>query len=623
MVRPGILRYALENAHAANGEPRPRRRSRNWGRIARFYGRIAANRIHFKPWAVGKLWSEATKQTAAADARAGLNVALLAFPQSIAYGLVAGVPPQAGLISSGIGAIVGPLFSGSRFIVLGPTNATAILVFSGFAAAGLAQHEFLVALPLFILLTGLLQVVGSLLRFSIVLQYVSRSVVTGYISAAAALIVANQLQHALGFRVPETSTFIAVITGTLGSLGRTQWPELMISLGTLAVYLGSHRWLPRAPQVAITIVIMALVALGFRSVGLPLAYLSGFSIESFSLMRITFDLELMARLLPPALALAFVAILEGASVAKALASRSGERVDVDRELYGMGMANIASSLCGGLDASGSLTRSSLSHHSGARTALATVFSGLFVLLLLATIGFMIGAIPRAALAVLVMCIAVSLFNRHHIRLATRTTRSDSLVFAITCGTALIATLDAAIYIGVLASAIFFMRKASTPELVEYSFNEQGHLAENYLPARRVPGIAILHAEGDLFFGSADLFSQQMREVTKDPSLQVIILRLKNARNLDATAAAGIEELQSFLHAGGRHLLISGADREVTRVLRKSGLLERLGEENFFREIPANPTLSTRHALKRAQALLGQQGEVRIFVDQSKQKADEL
>ncbi len=597
---------------------KPRRR--RCGLLLRYGLRRARNHVQIERWPGVRLFRETSRENKAADAKAGLNVALLAFPQSIAYSLIAGLPPQAGLFSSAIGAMVGPIFSGSRFIVQGASNASAILVYSGLIAAGLTEDRFLMALPVFVVLTGLFQVIGALVQFSQVLSYVSRTVITGYVTAAAALIFVHQFQNALGFKVGSASTFFAVLWGTVRHLGETRWPEALMSLGTLAFYLGCRRWYPRWPHVAVTMFVMSLVALGFRYIGWELAYLSGFSVHNLAILHLDFDFELIGRLTPPALAVAFMAILEGSSVGKALAARSGERLNINQELYGLGMANLGSALFGGMVSSGSLTRSVLSINSGARTGLATFYGGAFVLILLFSLGYFIGWVPKAALAVIVMCIAISLFDRRQIRLALGTTRSDGIVFAVTCVSALIMTLDMAIYLGALTSALLFIRKAATPELVEYGFNPQGQLAEVGGATRQAsPGISILHAEGDLFFGSADIFDQQMREVMRDPNLQVVILRLKNARNLDASAAAGIEELLDFLRSSGRHLLLSGADREVARVFRNSGLLAKLGPENFFREVPANPTMATRNALQRAQALIGRNAEVRIFVDQNRDK----
>lgn len=607
---------AAEAAPAGHSrdETWPRWLGRRWN-YAHYHVRAWARGVRVQPIPGWGAWRRASRADLRADARAGANVALLAFPQSIAYSLIAGVPAQFGLIGSALSAIVGPLFSGSRFIVAGPTNATAILLFSGLTAAGVAADDRVAALPLFVLLVGVFQLLGAVVRASSFLNYISRAVVSGYVTAAALLIIAHQIQNALGFQVSGASTFFAVLSGTLREIVATRWPELLLSLGTLAVHLAGARFLPRLPGVACTLVTMSVVALGFEWLGWKLAYLSGFSLTHMPVFNFAFSFELAGRLAPPALALAFVAILEGSSIGRTLAAQRGEPLDTNQELYGLGVANVANAFGGGMAASGSLTRSALSVGSGARTVCATLFGGLLVLALLFSVGFLIDRIPRAALAVVVICIGTSLIDARQIRVALRTTRSDATVFLVSLVAGLFFTLDAAIYLGAFISVVLYLQKAGTPELTEYAFNSAGQLAELPHPgARPQPGISILHAEGELFFGATELFMQQTREIIKDPSLRVVILRLKNARNLDATCALAIEELLGFLRGSGRHLIVSGADREVLRVFRNSGLLAKVGPENFFREVPGNPTVSTRHALLRARSLLGEtSAHVRIFV----------
>jgi sulfate permease, SulP family len=128
-------------------------------------------------------------------------------------------------------------------------------------------------------------------------------------------------------------------------------------------------------------------------------------------------------------------------------------------------------------------------------------------------------------------------------------------------------------------------------------------------------------EGDLFFGAAEILNEQVRRICEDPNLQVIVLRMKNAHHLDATCALAVEELLRFARDRGRHIIVSGAHREIYKVFRDSGLLPMLGRENFFMDVPSNPTLSTRNALRRAQKLLGsREANIRIFVDPAKKKA---
>jgi SulP family sulfate permease len=611
-----MIGRSLSSATVAAPAKLLRRGARQRWRYAYYHGRgfIRGVSVDFLPFSsVRKILR---RDNFAADTRAGLNVGMLAFPQSIAYSLIAGLPAQCGLISASVGAIVGGIFSKSRFIVNGPTNATAILILGGLATTGLSESGRVAALPVLVLLAGIFQILGSMLKIEQWLAYVSRTVVTGYITAAAALIVSNQLQNLLGVRVTDESTFFGTLLGTIKLLNQARWSEILMSVAALLISLGMKRLWPRLPNVAVTLVLCTVLAWVFRNLGWDLTYLAGFSIQNITTPSPRFDLDLVATLAQPALALAFVAILEGTSVGRTLAARSGERLHVAQEVYAMGVANTASALCGGMDASGSLTRSALASNSRARTAAATVLSGGVVLLLMLALSPLISLIPRAALAMLVVCIGISLFNRHHIVTALRTTRSDTIVFLVTVISALLFKLDTAIYLGAFVSLFLFLRKAGTPELAEYHFNQEGQLAEMTRgQTRATPSISILHAEGDLFFGSTELFIAQTREIINDPNLRIVILRLKNARHLDATVVLAIEELMDFLRAGQRHLLVSGADREIERVFRNSGLLERLGRENFFPELPSNPTIATRQALHRARQLLGQtSADIRIFVD---------
>jgi len=187
--------------------------------------------------------------------------------------------------------------------------------------------------------------------------------------------------------------------------------------------------------------------------------------------------------------------------------------------------------------------------------------------------------------------------------------------------ALLVPLDFAIFLGVGISIVLFLRKASVPQLAEYTFNESGELAELREGGYRQDShISIIHVEGELFFGAADLFRDQIRRLCSDTNLRVIILRLKNARHLDATSVMALAELIKYLRETDRHLIISGASLDVFRVLRNSGLLEILGKDNFFKAYTSNPNLSTRNALIRARQLIGQEhAEVRIFFDQSQEQ----
>lgn len=579
-----------------------------------------------------------------ADAKASFNVAALAIPQGIAFAAMADLPVVNGVICAAISAMVAPLFAGSRHTILGPTNATAFMLFSFFASSPALRSREAELLPLLILMVGIFCLIGSLLRVADLLQYISRSVLVGYIAGAAVLIIANQSRHVLGITLGggSSQTFLGELGELAKNLHATQWLPLSIAVFTLAFYVLLQRWKPRWPNFAIVLISSSALwgSLAFHQVG-PFGQLQRFStfglaelVPSLPRLNYTGVFDDISAMIGVAFALAFLASLENTVMAKTLASRTGEQAMVNQDMLAVGMANIASSLVGGMPASGSLTRSALNESSGARTRFSSFFSGVYTLIAMILIAIspswgipLIDFVPKAALAALIIGLGISLINPRNIRICLRSTPDDAAVLIATFAATLIAPLDTAIFLGVAISIVLFLRKASRPQLVEYNASDAGDLSEvSNKNTRNNPLISLVHVEGDLFFGATEIFRSQIQRITSDPLLKVIILRLKNARHLDATSVLALSELASFVRSQERYLLISGCTRSVYRVLKNSGVLAILqsdcdptkGESNVFPEMPSNPNLATRGALKRAQQLLGtNNAEVVIFVDQKK------
>mgnify|MGYP002397103540 CR=1 FL=1 len=283
------------------------------------------------------------------------------------------------------------------------------------------------------------------------------------------------------------------------------------------------------------------------------------------------------------------------------------------------MANVGCAFFSGMPASGSLTRSVLSWGSGGRTPLASLITGIICALGVVLVGHYIQYIPKATLAVMVISIGISLLNRHAIHICMRSTRSDASVFVLTLLAGLFFPLDTAIYFGVGLSIVLFLRKAATPELVEYGFSEEGELTEIEAGERRQKEISIVHVEGNLFFGAAELFRDQMRRICADDNLKIVVVKMRNAHHLDATAVMALEELLSYMRELDRILLLSECRIEHIRIFKSSGLLEQLGRENVFPDNAQNPTLATARALKRAMQIMGgDEAKIRIYVNPSKQ-----
>jgi len=549
------------------------------------------------------------------DLRAGINVALLAFPQGMAYAAIAGLPLRYGIFGSVVASFVGAFFAGSKYITLGPTNATSVMVLSGFTTLGIvSEAEAVSSISLLLLLVGLVLVLGSALRVASLIQYISRTVITGYISAAASLIVANQVRKTLGFEFTaqekeSSSTFFEVLTLTLRHLGDTQWPTLLLSALTGALFLCLSKYFRKLPNVAVTLVLASLIAALLNALlpGFSVALLPGLNTSEWGLTLPSLGQGKISTFLSPAIAIALLCALEGNSIGKSLAARDGARLNSNQEMFCAGIANLGCSLFAGMAASGSLTRSQLNVSSGSATPLSNLYSGFILLAGAFLLADLIQFVPTASLAVVVIAIGVSLVNKHQIRLVTRTTRSDLITFYVTFISGLVLALDFAIYIGACTSIALFLKKVAAPEIVEYAFDESGQLGQlSDTEQRSDPEVSIVHVEGELFFGAAELFRDQMRRVSDDPNLKVVVMKLRNAHNLDATSCMALEELIKYMNERERILLVSEARPDTMRIFRNSGLDQVIREVNLFADEESNPTLSTAKALKRARQILGGQ-----------------
>ena len=597
---------------------------------------ISGNGLHWFP--IIKSFRGYNGKTFSYDIKAALNVALLALPQGMAYAAIAELPIYYGIICSAVAAIVAPLFSSSRFTILGPTNGTAFMVFSFFAAAGTLSKAPIEYMPLLVLMVGVMSVAGALIKIADLLQYVSRSVLVGYITGASLLIITNQLKHILGISSEinsgeSASSFFAIIEKISSFSSDFQWQPFVIAVPTLLIYLLMQKRFSILPNFAICLIASAVIGDILRYY-VPsftgLETFSPFQLNSLSLSLPQINIADISTLFSVAFAIAFLASLENTVMSKSLASRSGGRSDVNQDMLSVGMANIVTSFMAAMPASGSLTRSALNYESRAKSAFASLFCGIFCL-----VGFyglvklpIVENIPKVSLSALIVGIAISLIKWNNIRICLRSTKDDAIVIIATFGaTLLLPRLDYAVYLGVILSIVLFLRKASKPHMVEYEMSDEGDLRElDKKKERQTPAISIVHVEGDLFFGAADIFRTQVQRATADKRLKVIILRMKNARHLDATSVLALEDLVKQTRQNGAHVLISGAPKEVYSILKKSGVLETLqegcdrslGETNIFMGFKANPNISTRDALMRAQELIGtKEADIKIFYDKNK------
>lgn len=558
------------------------------------------------------------------DLRAGFNVAVLSFPVNMAYALVAGLPISYGIFSGIIASIIGLLFCRSVYITFGPSNATAVMLLSSFAAGGfMTEAARIQALPNILLMVGIFMIAMSLFKLTFFISYISRTVIIGHITSSALLIVANQMRNLLGFKYAEglePITLVDTVKATVLSIGDTKPESVMIALATLAIFLPLKKLAKKLPAEGITLILVAAICyVAVEHFGVNIDRLTAVKVSSWGLSAPDFDAVGLKESASCALAITLLATIEAFSIGKSLASQRADRLDTNREIFALGAANAACAFTSSTLSSGSLTRSTLAVNSNARTTLFNLFTAIFTVLAVLLFGTAVEYVPKATLALIVVYTSVTLIKPAVIKIALKSTWSDAIVFLSTFFVGVFATLDDAIFTGVAVSILFFLRKASEPEVVEYSISDDGGLEKirdkkDHSDAE----VSIIHVEGNMFFGASDVIQNQIRRVAGEPTLKVLILKLRNAINFDATSVLDLEELNRRMKASGRVLMLCEVREPIMRVLEKSGLRGKIGADFVFENDEENPTLSAARAIRSAQKYITK-GGVSVYVSEPVKK----
>ncbi len=555
-----------------------------------------------------------------ADLMAALAVALMAIPQSIAYSLLAGLPPTAGLYAAIFGTLLTASFGSSRHLISGPTTGVALLIqttiadllYTYFSSTTGAARDALVMhlLTQVILVMGLVQVGLAFFNVAKLLQFVSRPVTLGYFAGIASAIVVSQSFAIAGIAAPAGDQPVLLrAVGLLGHLLQISWPTLLVGTLSFAALAYLQKRIPNWPYGLFMLAGASLLAWGIN-VGLgqeTVATLGDLNLAGRLLPKLKFpllDLYLLSKIFPGALAVALLALLEMYSVSRQYAVMGGYRTSVNQDVFGLGVGNLTLSfLSGAMPASGSATRTALGYRLGAKTRGAAMLAALLTAGALIVCWPLIGRIPPAALAALLFATVPSLVPMKEVRLCVRATKEDAWIFFLTFTACLLFTLDIAFFIGILLSIASYLRKSSVPHLVEYAFNAKGRLMVVNLKEDAHRKVRIIGIGGDLYFATAEVFQNALQTLAEDPDVQAIVLRLNNVYHMDASICLSILRLHETLHETKRHLVISGLSEEVWHVFHRAGLVQHIGLDNLYFSDESNPQFSTWKGCLRAQELI--------------------
>ncbi len=518
------------------------------------------------------------------DIVAGLTVAVVMLPQAIAYALVAELPPQVGLYGAIVMAIVGALWGSSFHLHTGPTNAISLLVIASLATTvEPGSPEFIAAAGLMAVMVGFTQLVMGLARLGVLINFVSDSVIIGFTAGAGILISFTQLQHLLRIQLPRTHMFSERVAETFGHLTETHMITFMLGLGTIVIIAVVKHFRPRWPSALIGMLAAsgAVAAFNLSDQGVIVLGELPRTLPPLADLPL-FDIGLMGRVSTGALAIAAIGLVEAMSISRSIAAQTGQRLDSNQEFAGQGLANIASGLFSGYTGSGSFTRSAVNYSAGARSPLASVFSGLWVLLAMLLFAPLAAYLPRAALAGVLLVTAYGMVDRKEIRRIWRTSRGDSLIMIGTFLGTLLLELEFAVLAGVLISFGRFIVKTSTPVvqtvLPDDNFRHFIHRPDK--PA--CPQLSVIQINGVLYFGAAQYVEDVIRaNLEQNSNQRYLMLRMHSVDHCDVSGIRMLESVVRLYRRMSGDVFFVGVNDEVKESMRLSGFDSLIGADHIL------------------------------------------
>ncbi|NJC27678.1 SulP family inorganic anion transporter [Neolewinella antarctica] len=531
------------------------------------------------------------RATVVTDLVAGLTVGVLLVPQAMAYALLAGVPPVYGLYAALVPLVGYALFASSPHTSVGPTALASLLCLNGIA--GLAQPGSETFIGYAILLgglTGVLQLLFGLLRFGGIGSLLSRPVLSGFVSAAAVLIMFSQADALLGVRTERTRFFHDTVLELARNVGALHLPSAALGLLTLLLLLLAGKFLPKKfPTMLVLIVTStALIALvgadwGVKIVGAVPSGLPGLAMPVLSW-------EVVLELLPVAAVIALLSFIETLSIGKAFSPRHQHyRIEPNRELVALGFSKLLGMFFQAIPSSASFSRSAVGEGAGALTPLSSLFTAGLLVLVLLFLTPLFYYLPIPVLAALIIYSVRKLFDVAEMKRLWKLAPKEFATLAITFLFTLFAGLQYGVAGGVVLSLYFVFARAARPHMAELGRVPGTNAFRNcarFAAAETDPGILIMRFDAELYFGNADFFRQQLERFVdaRGEALRSVIIDAHTINDLDTSGLFSLSQFLDVLDRRGVELYLCGVIGPVRDMLYKSGMMERMGAAYFFLSI---------------------------------------
>lgn len=535
------------------------------------------------------------------DLAAGLTVGVMLVPQAMSYARLAGLEPIYGLYSSFVPIFVYAIFGSSRQLAIGPVALVSLLVSNVLSKIVDSSDELYTELAILLaLMVGIMECIMGLLRLGWLIRFISHSVISGFTTASAIVIALSQAKYFLGYDIDRTSKIVPLIKSIIAGADEFSWPPFVMGSIILAIllvmkHLGKTRKYLRFLRASgpLTGVVLGTVFVKiFHPSSISVVGEIPQGLPKFSVPK---SFGYAKDLIPTALLITGVAILESVGIAKALAAKNGYELDSNQELFGLGVANICGSFFSAYPTTGSFSRSAVNHESGAKTGLSGIVTGIIIGCALLFLTPLFTDIPQCALAAIVVSAVMGLVDYDEAIFLWRVDKKDFLLWTLTSTMTLFLGIEIGVLVGVGASLAFVIHESANPRLAFLGRLPGTTVYRNiqqYPEAYTYHGIVIVRIDAPIYFANISHIKERLQEyemkndgsTRRGPeveSVYFVILEMSPVTYVDSSAVQALKDLYHEYKSRDIQIAISNPNREVLLTLAKANLVELIGKEWYF------------------------------------------
>ncbi len=533
------------------------------------------------------------KRNLGSDITAGLTVGVMAIPQGMAYGMLAGLPPIYGLYTSLVPVFIYALFGTSRHLVIGPAAMGSFLVAAGVSVLAIpGTPEYIQLALLLTLFVAVVQFLLGVFKMGFLLNYLSQPVLSGFISAAALIIFFSQLKHFTGIDIPRSHHIHDVIIHAIRHISELNMPTFILGLCSTAIILIIRKFRRSIPGALIAVIfgIIAIYFFKFNELGVKIIGSVPEGLPKFSIPN--FDLETVIPLLPSTFTIALIGILSSLALGKAMQTKhKNYDISANQEMRALGLANFFGSFFSSIPAAGSFSRTAVNDQAGAKTALSSIVAVILIGLTLLFLTPLFYYLPNSILASIIMVAIVSLVDIKEAKYLWYANKKDFSLLIITFLATLFWGIEQGILVGISLSLLIVTYESTRPHISILgrvpNTNYYKDLAR-FEELEDREDVLIIRFSGKLYFANAAGFKDKLTKAAKEKgdALELIIINAKSITDIDSTAIHTLQDIYRYYKNEGIDVCYSGMIGPVRDAFHRGGLLSLIGETHFHMNIKA-------------------------------------